>query len=67
MGNALQIERGSFYKLPLSPLSERNIFFQAVYYVVWRQICSNCNYNNCIISYEVKRDAVELYRDTKHH
>lgn len=28
MGNALQIARGLFYKLPVSPLSERNMFFR---------------------------------------
>lgn len=28
MGNALQIERGLFHKLPVSPLSERNMFFR---------------------------------------
>lgn len=27
MENVLQIERGLFYKLPVSPLSERNLFF----------------------------------------
>jgi len=34
MGNALQIERGLFYKLPVSPLSERSCVFQAVHQVV---------------------------------